>query len=80
VPALKVPLTLAVNGASELPSTLTGGVTLAKLRLMASGLPRSEAGITLEVNETFSPTFPLEAVNASPVPPPKTASLNVPLR
>src|SRR4051794_3528456 len=78
--ALAVPLTAAVNGASELPRMLTLGVTLEKLRLSASGEPRALAGITPEVKETVSPGVALEAVKVSPVPLPKRASVNDPVR
>src|SRR4051812_12115935 len=78
--ALAVPLTAAGDEASEVPKMLADGVTLEKPKLMASGLPRAEAGITLEVKVTLSPGAEFEAVKVSPVPAPKTESLNVPLR
>src|SRR3954451_22246966 len=78
--ALAVPLTAAVKEASEVPLMLTAGVTLEKPKLMAIGLPRAEAGITLEVKLTLSPGTAFEAVKVSPVPAPKTESVKDPLR
>ncbi len=78
--ALKSPETSDENEPSVVTSTATSGETLAKLRLIALGLPRSLAGITLELNETVSPADAFEAESVRLVPEPKTASLNVPLR
>jgi hypothetical protein len=85
---LKVPEMEETNDASVHPVVPlhpvgvvpTGGVTSAKLRLMASGLWRRFAGTTSDVKERFSPAVELETLNVRLVPEPKVASVNVPLR
>lgn len=83
--ALKSPLISELNAASVLvdPDTtvLAPGLTDVKLKLTPRSVPLTRlAGRTLEVYITVSPDTPVEAVSASEEPPPKTVSVNVPLR
>ena len=74
-----LPVTDAVKaGMVVWPAAVIEGVTFANARLIDCGAPK--VVMTLDVNPTLSPGVALDAVNVSPVPEPKTASVNVPDR